>query len=178
MAFEILAVCSVWWVICFTFWAIVYAALGVALLLVHLVGTMVRSVARLGDGAYPVQSSRVDSAGAVSQSASGQGRRLCRRLRCGGSFPDVAISVREAREALFAHEQRVFRARSEVREAAARTLETIAQTQAPMAQVDAAAAGPVVPVAIAPGAIVFMEPSVAAMEINYVYMEREIIVRE
>lgn len=145
--------CSVWWVICFTFWAIVYAALGIALLLVHLVRTMVRSVARLGDGAHPVQSSRVDSAGAVSQSASGQGAKVVPAPQMWRSLPDVAISVREAREALFAHERRVFRARSEMRETTARTLETIAQTQALMAQVDAAAAGPVVPVAIAPPVI-------------------------
>lgn len=151
MAFELLAV---WWVICFTFWAIVYAALGVALLLVHLVRTMVRSVARLPDGAHPARSSRVDSAGAVSHSASGQGAKVVQAPRTCRSFPDVAISVREAREALFAHERRVFQARSEMRETATRTLETIAQTQALMAQVDAAATGPVVAVAVAPPVIV------------------------
>lgn len=150
MAFELLAVYSVWWVICFTFWAIVYAALGVALLLVHLVRTMVCSVGRLGDGAHPVQSSPVGSPGAVSQSAPGQGAKVVPAPQMWRSLPDVAISVREAREALFAHERRVFRARSEMRETATRTLEIIAQTQALMVQVDASSAGPVVPGAVAP----------------------------
>jgi hypothetical protein len=48
--------------------------------------------------------------------------------------------VRQASEARFAYEQRVFRARSEIRETAARTLEIIAQTQVLMAQLDAVAA--------------------------------------
>jgi hypothetical protein len=90
----------------------------------------------------------VDSAGAVSQDASDHGAKIVPVPQMWRPpFPDVAISVREASEALFAYQRRVFRAQSEMRETATRTLETIAQTQALMAQVDAAAAGPVVPVA-------------------------------
>ena len=153
MPLSFLAVCPLWWVICFTFWAIVYAALGVTLLLVHLVRT-IRSVARPADGA-PAQSSWVDSADAISQNASGLGAKgVSAPQKWRPSFPDVAISVREARKALFAHERRAFRVRSEMRETATRTLETIAETQALMAQADAVAAGPVVqvtpPVIVAP----------------------------
>ena len=140
-----------WWVVRFTFWVIVYVALGVALPLVHLVRMMIRSVARLADGDHPVQSSLVDSASAISQGASGQGSTIVPAPQMWRpSFPDVAISVREASEALLSYEQRAFRVRSEMRETATRTLETIAQTRALMAQVDAAAAEPVVPVAIVP----------------------------
>jgi hypothetical protein len=57
------------------------------------------------------------------------------------SFPEIAVYVRQARDALFDYQRRMRCARSEVREIAARTLETIAQTQALMAQADAIAAG-------------------------------------
>jgi hypothetical protein len=55
------------------------------------------------------------------------------------SLLDIAISVSEAREALFAYERWMFCARSEIRETAARMRETIAQSRALMAQADAIA---------------------------------------
>jgi hypothetical protein len=55
------------------------------------------------------------------------------------SFPEFTASARQAREALYAYERRVLCARSEMREVAARTLETIAQTRALIDQADAIA---------------------------------------
>jgi hypothetical protein len=134
----VLAMRSLWWVIRFVFWIIVFAAFGVTLFVGPPVRWMVRAVARLGNAAHNIQSSRAGSAVAISQGTAGL------RANCAPtplirqpSFPDVAISVRQAREALFAYERRVFRARSEISETAARTLETIAQTQALMAQLNA-----------------------------------------
>jgi hypothetical protein len=63
---------SLWWVVCFVFWVIVYAAIGVTLLLVHLVGWMVRLVARLAKGAHHIQSSWADSAATISKDTPGQ----------------------------------------------------------------------------------------------------------
>jgi len=129
-------------VVSFVFWVIVCAVFGVTLLVVHPIWWMVRAVARLGKGSHniqsSIQSSREGSTAAISHDAAGQRANsapapLIRRP----SFPDVAISVTQASEALFAYERRVFCARSEIRETAARTLETIAQTQALMAQLDA-----------------------------------------
>jgi hypothetical protein len=57
------------------------------------------------------------------------------------SFPEIEVYVRQARDALFAYERRTLCARSEMREIAARTVETIAQTQALIAQADAIATG-------------------------------------
>jgi hypothetical protein len=57
------------------------------------------------------------------------------------SLQEIKIYVRQASDALFAYERRLFCARSEMREIAARTLETIADTRALIAQVDAVAAG-------------------------------------
>jgi hypothetical protein len=136
-----LAMRSILWVVRFVFWIIVCAAFGVTLLVVHPVWWMVRAVAQLGKGAHNIPSSRAGSAAAISHGTAGQRASsapvpLIRRP----SFPDVAISVRQASEALFAYEQRAFRARSEIRQTAARTLETIAQTQALMAQLDAVSA--------------------------------------
>jgi hypothetical protein len=152
---KLLAMRSLWWMFSFVFWVIAYAAFGVTLLFVYPVGWMVRSVARLADGAHHIHSSRADSAAAISRGAPAQGAKVVPAPRMWRpSFPDVAISVREASETLFAYERRAFRARADMRETARRTLETIAQTQALMAQVDAAAAGRVVSVVIAPPVIV------------------------
>jgi len=134
----LLAMLSVLWVVRFVFWINVCAAVGVTLLVVHPVWWMVRAVARLGKDAHDIQSSHAGNTAAVSHGTAGQRSNsvpapLIRR----SSFPDAAISARQAREVLFAYEQRVFCARSEVREIAARTRETIAQTQALMAQADA-----------------------------------------
>ena len=134
----LLAMYSVLWVVRFVFWINVCAAVGVTLLVVHPVWWMVRGVARLGKDAHDIQSSHAGSTAAVSHGTAGQRANsvpapLIRR----SSFPDAAISVRQAREVLFAYEQRALCARSEMREIAARTRETIAQTQALMAQADA-----------------------------------------
>ena len=127
-----------WWMVCFVFWVIVYAAFGITLLLVHPLRWMVRSGARLADGAHHIQSSQADGAVTISKGAPGQAAKIVPVPRMWRpSFPDVASSVREASEALFAYERRVFRARADMRETATRTLEAIAQTQALMAQVDA-----------------------------------------
>jgi hypothetical protein len=56
------------------------------------------------------------------------------------SFPEFTASARQAREALYSYERRMLCARSEMREIAARTVETIAQTRALIAQADAIAA--------------------------------------
>jgi hypothetical protein len=91
----------------------------VARCLLWLVGSI-----RFGEGACDVQASGVPAA----------------RTRQ-PSLPDIKGYVREASDALFAYERRMFCARSEMREIAARTLETIADTRALIAQVDAVAAG-------------------------------------
>lgn len=57
------------------------------------------------------------------------------------SLTEIKVYVRQASDALFVHERRVFCARSEMREIAARTLETIDQTRALIAHADAIAAG-------------------------------------
>jgi hypothetical protein len=137
----LIVVHSTLWTIRFVCWVIAYAAFGVTLLLVHSIW-WVASVARFREGADNVRSSRADGGAVISHSTAGQGAKSVPAPQTRRpSFPDVAISVREASEALFAYERRVFCARSDVRETAARTLETIAKTQALMAQVDAAAAG-------------------------------------
>ena len=134
----VLAMRSLWWVVRFVFWLIVYAAFGVTLLVGPPVWWMVRAVARLGNAAHNIQSSRTGSAVASSHCPAGpRANNAPAPLIRQPCFADVEISVRQAREALFAYERRVFCARSEVREIAARTLETIAQTQALMAQADA-----------------------------------------
>jgi hypothetical protein len=57
------------------------------------------------------------------------------------SLPEIKFYVSQARDALFTHQQRMLCARSEMGEIAARTVETIAQTRALIAQADAIAAG-------------------------------------
>jgi hypothetical protein len=122
----------------FVFWVIVYAAFGVTLLLMHPLRWMVRSGARLADGARHIQSSQPDRAATISEGAPGQAAKIVPVPRMWRpSFPEVANSVREASEALFAYERRMFRARADMRETATRTHEAIAQTQALMAEVDA-----------------------------------------
>lgn len=135
----VLAVQSAWWMVRFVSWFIVYAAVGVTLLAVHPVWWMLRAVAWLGRDADDVRSSRVGRAARNSHAAAGPAvKRTAAPPMRRPSFPDVAISLREAGEALFAYERRVFWARSEIRETAARTHEVIAQTRALMARVDAA----------------------------------------
>lgn len=135
----VLAVQSAWWMVRFGCWFIVYAAVGVTLLAAYPVWRMVRAVARLGRGAGNVQSSRAGSQAAISHATAGPAaKRMMAPPTRRSSFPDVAISLREASEALFAYERRVLCARSEVRETAVRTHEIIAQTRALMARVDAA----------------------------------------
>jgi hypothetical protein len=128
---------SVWWTVRFAFWAIVYATFGVTLLVVHPILWVIRSLARFSHDANNVQSLCAGDTAAVSHSAVGYEAKSLPTPRPRPAFPDVASSVREAREALFAHERRMFTARSEIRETVTRTLETIAQTQALLVQVDA-----------------------------------------
>jgi hypothetical protein len=132
---------SVWWTVRFAFWAILYAAFGVALLVVRLTWWIIHSLARFGQDADNIQSSCVGNTATVFHSAVGHEAKTVPAPRSRPSFPDVANSVREASEALFAYERRMFTARSEIRETVTRTLETIAQTQALMAHVDAASRG-------------------------------------
>jgi len=134
----VLAMRSLWWVVRFVFWITVYAAFGVTLLVGPPVWWMVRAVARLGNAAHNIQSSGAGSAVASSHGTAGL-RANCAPtpLTRQPSLPDVAISIRQAREALFAYERRAFCARSEISETVARTLETIAQTKALVAQLDA-----------------------------------------
>jgi hypothetical protein len=134
----LLAMRSVWWTARFASWIVVYATFGVMLLVVHAVSRTFRWVSRFSQGS---QWSRAGSAAAVSLAAVGGEAKSMPAPRMRPSFPDVAISVREASEALFAYERRVFGARSEIRETVTRTLDTIDQTRALMARVDAAATG-------------------------------------
>lgn len=143
MASWFLGVRSLWWVVRFIFWVIVCATFGVTLLVVHPVWWMVRAIARLANGDHSL---RADGAVAISQGAPGQGAKIVPTAEMRWpSLQDVAISVREASEALFAYERRMFRARSEMREAATRTLEAIAQTRALMAQLDTVDCAPLGP---------------------------------
>jgi hypothetical protein len=131
---------SVWWTVRFTSCAILYATFGVTLLVVRPIWWMIRSLARLGQDANNVQSSCARNTAAVFHSI-GHKAMTMSTPRPRPSCPDVASSVREAGEALFAYERRMFTARSEIRETVTRTLETIAQTQALMADVDAVSRG-------------------------------------
>ncbi len=130
---------SVWWMVRFVSWVILYAAFGVTLLIVHTVWWMVRFVARLGLG--DIQPSFAGNATAISRRTVAHEAKSMPAPLKRPAFPDVAISVREAGEALFAYEQRAFGARSEIGETITRTLETIAQTRALMAQVEAESKG-------------------------------------
>jgi hypothetical protein len=123
-------------------WIIVYAVYGLTLLVVRCVWWVVRSVARLGNGTRKIRPSPAGSPPAMSGGTADHGARstLAPPTRR-PSFPDVAVSIEEATEALFEYERRVFWARSEIRETAARTRETIAQTRALIADVDAAGPG-------------------------------------
>src|SRR5262245_23816713 len=112
---------SVWWTVRFASRVIPYATFGATLPVLHSISWMIRWVARF-----------------IFHSAVGHEAKSMPAPRLRPLFPDVAISVKEASEALFAYERRVFGARSEIRETVTRTLETIAQTQALMAQVDVA----------------------------------------
>src|SRR5262249_37092637 len=104
--------------------AILYATYGLMHFVACCVLWLVRSISRFGESACNVPASSVPMAKTRQP-----------------SFPEIAIYVRQARDALFDYERRMHCARSEVREIAARTLETIAQTQALMAQADAIATG-------------------------------------
>jgi hypothetical protein len=132
---------SVWWTVRFASWAILYATFGVTLLVVHPIWWVIRSLARFSQDANNIQSLCAGNTAAVSHSAVGHEAMSMPTPRPRPPFPDVASSVREAREALFAHERRMFTARSEIRETVTRTLETIAQTQALLVQVDAISRG-------------------------------------
>jgi hypothetical protein len=102
---------------------ILYATYGLMRFLARCVLRLVCSI-RFGEGACNVQ---------------GSGAPLAKTRQA--SLPEIKAYVRQASDALFAYEQRMLCARSEMRDIAARTLETIAQTQALIAQADAIAAG-------------------------------------
>jgi hypothetical protein len=103
--------------------AILHATYGVVRFVARCVVWLVGSI-RFGEGARNVQASGVPRAETTQP-----------------IFAEITTSARQAREALFAYERRMLCARSEMREIAARTLETIAQTRALIAQADAMAAG-------------------------------------
>jgi hypothetical protein len=132
---------SVWWTVRFASYAILYATFGVALLVVRPIWWMIRTLARLGQDANNIQSLCARNTTAAFHSAIGHKAKSVPAARPRPSCPDVVSSVREASEALFAYERRMFTARSEIRETVTRTLETIAQTQALMAHVDAVSRG-------------------------------------
>jgi len=136
---AVLAMFSVWWTVRFASWAIVFAAFGVTLLVTPPIWWMIHRVARFRRGVNNIQSSRAVST-AISYGAAGDKAKSRPAPRVRPSFPDVAISVTEASEALYAYERRVFGARSEIRETVSQTLEAIAQARSLMAQVDATAA--------------------------------------
>ena len=117
-----------------------YTTFGVMRLAAHCVRWTVRSIGWLADSARNIQASGAGGIAAISYSAGSDPRKrvpvaaMRRPL-----FPDIAISVREASEALFAHQRLMFYARSEMRETAARTREIIAQSRTLMAHADAVA---------------------------------------
>jgi hypothetical protein len=135
---TLLAVRSVCWTVRFASSLIVHASRGVTLLVGYPVWRMVRAVAWLGEAR--TQSSSADGVVAPVPSTVGNRDVLTPRRRR-PAFPDVAVSMREAGEALLEYRGRVFWARSEMRETAARTRNIIAQTRALIAEVDASAAG-------------------------------------
>jgi hypothetical protein len=103
--------------------AILHATYGVMRFVARCVLWLVCSI-RFGEGARKVR---------------GSGVPLAEKPR--PSFAEITASSRQAREALIAYERHMLCARSEMRQIAARTLETIAQTRALIAQADAIAAG-------------------------------------
>lgn len=138
---ALLAMRSIWWTVRFASWVILYATSGFTLFVAPSISWMIRWVARFNQSANSIQSSHGGSVAAIFHSAVNHEAESMPAPRFRPSIPDVAISAREASEALFAYERRVFGARSEIRKTVARTLETIAQTQALMARVDAASQG-------------------------------------
>jgi hypothetical protein len=121
---TLLAVRSVCWIARFASSFIVHASRGVTLLVGYPVWWMVRAVAARtqslpADGILaPVVPSTVGNRGVLTPT------------RRRPAFPDVAVSIREAGEALLEYRGRVFWARSEMGETAARTRNIIAQTRA------------------------------------------------
>jgi hypothetical protein len=95
-------------------WIIVYAAYGLTLLVVHCVCWVVRSAVRLGKGVPKIWQSAAGSPAATSCAAADHGAKstLAPQTRR-PSFPDAAVSIEEASEALFEYERPVFWARSE-----------------------------------------------------------------
>jgi hypothetical protein len=132
---------SVWWTVRFASRAILYVTFDVTLLVVPPIWWVIRFLAGFGQDANNIHSLCAYNTAAVSHGAVGHEAKSMPTPRPRPAFPDVASSVREAREALFAHERWMFTARSEIRETVARTLETIAQTKALLVQVDAVSRG-------------------------------------
>jgi hypothetical protein len=136
---TLLVVHSVWRAVRVASWLIAHASLGVTLVVVPAVWWMVRAFGRLGAGTR-IRSALADStvAPTVASTVGSRGDVLTPTMRR-PTFPEVAVSISEASEALTKYQGRVFWARSEMRETVARTLNAIAQTRALMAEVDAAA---------------------------------------
>jgi hypothetical protein len=118
---TLLAVHCVRWTVRVVSWFIVHS-LGVTLHVVHPVWWLVRAVARLGEGVR-TPSSHTDS---IVAPVVNRGDVLAPTVRR-PILPGIAVSVRQASEALLGH-WRVLWARSEMTETAARTRHTIAQT--------------------------------------------------
>jgi hypothetical protein len=135
---TLLVVRAVWWTVRGASWFIAHARVGVTLVIVYPVWWMVRTIAWLGEAR--IQSSHADTIVAPEVPSTVRSDDVVRPRRR-PTFPDVAVSLREASEALLDYRWRVSWARSEMGETAARTRNIIAQTRALIAEVDAPAAG-------------------------------------
>jgi hypothetical protein len=133
---TLLAVRSVCWTVRVVSSLIVHASRGITLLVIYPVWWMVRAGAWLREAR--TQSSQADSIVEPAVPSTVGNRDV---LTPRPTFPDVAVSIREASQALLEYRGRVFWARSEMRETAARTRNIVAQTRALMAEVDASGAG-------------------------------------
>jgi hypothetical protein len=109
---TLLAVRSVCWTARFASSFIVHASRGVTLLVGYPVWWMVRAVAWLGKAR--TQSSPADGILAPVVPSTVGNRGVLTPTRRRPAFPDVAVSIREAGEALLEYRGRVFWARSEM----------------------------------------------------------------
>jgi hypothetical protein len=120
--------------------AILYVTYGLARFAVHGVLRLIHLGWRFDGGRRSVETSGAGGFASISRATAVDPRNgLLTATMQRPSFPLVAIAVREAREALFAHQRRMFCSRSEIREIAARTRENIVQAKALMAEVDVVA---------------------------------------
>jgi len=118
-------------------WSVVYAVYGLMSLAAYCVLWVVRSIRWFGEAVRKIRTSsnilatRADGIAAATAVIAAEMPPPSSR--------DIAINVRQAREALFAHERQAFCALSEMRETAARTYQIIAEAQALIIQAEAMA---------------------------------------